>query len=220
MLFPRLVLQPGSLPDADRLLCRPLVGPVLGRDPRLPLVAVAHAFEAGLFRLFTREGTPVALEAVVSQARRTLALTPLSWIVHDSGGGFFHPRPRMLRAAGDPRIPFEVMCTDGGGVDDLSTAALLHPPALKQAADGLGASSLLAVAPKRGCLLVSAGSELDEPAILRMQNLAEDLAERAGRHFLSTAVFFVRDGEVVGARTGSDSHPIARGGDLLFGATA
>jgi hypothetical protein len=197
--IPRLVIHPPTLNAPEDYVCRPLVGGWQSRDADMPWVAVAEAHEDGSFRLARRAGRDRAgVQALVAAARQNTLASPASWAVVEQRGLLWWKKPSMLRAIGDLSVSPSRMATEGGGVDDLSSDVLLDGSTLANAAEQLGTTALIAIVPKRGWLLVARGTPGDIQAAQPLHQAADGIAGRAGAHALSRAVFFLKDGDLVG----------------------
>ena len=106
----------------------------------------------------------------------------------------------MLRAHGDIAGESDVraLATDGGGIDDLSSDFMLVRAVMLAAGRILGSERVVAVAPKRGWLLVRSGRPGDLRAALPLLQAADGVAGRAGEHALSRMAFHFTQGESVG----------------------
>src|SRR5262249_45159210 len=135
--------------------------------------------------------------ALIAEAEANAAKGPREWTVAEKSG-FIFKKPSLLRAYGDPMVPVKAMTTDGGGIDDLSTELILDAAFMTQAAELLRGEDLIAAIPKRGWLLVGRCVPGELPVMIRFRQMAEGIAGRGGRHALTSACFFVRDGVLRG----------------------
>ena len=90
--------------------------------------------------------------------------------------------------------------TEGMGFDDASTELLLRPDALHEAARLLRSDALVVVVPKRGWILVAAGSPREIGRSLPLLEAGVGVLSRAGRDGISPMAIFVADGRPIGVQ--------------------
>lgn len=200
--FPRLVIVPHTQVQHRKHLCRPLVGS--GEGVPYPHVAVAEGIDDKTFRLARRGGRP-ADEALLREAKKVTSALTWSWSVAQESGFWFWKRPSLLRGMGDPMVPIAEMTTDNGGVDDLATELLLLPEAMAEASLKLRSSTVFAVVPKRGWLMVGPGEAGNPILASAMHEVAQGIASRAGRSVVSGDVVLIwQGGKIIGVDCRAD----------------
>lgn len=184
------VLMPGEWPQAANYLCRPLLGTRANREPDMPWVAVATGVLDGRFDLVQRGHVPSARE-FIQEAQNHLQSQSVTWQVTEKGG-LFHQKPEVVRAVLMQQTPTP------DPMDDLSSEQILNSAAMTEAAGTLHADQLVAIIPKRGWLLVRAGSPSDWTARKYMLDAAAGVFSRAGGQAISPYVFHWQAGQIVG----------------------
>jgi hypothetical protein len=187
-MSPFFVLMPGSWPDADSHLCRPLLGGRKNRAEHTPLVAVARGLVAGGYDFVARSNLGRADgHRVIAEAAEALQARPRTWQVAEKRGFLLWKRPSMVRL-----IVSQPPGATPDPMDDLSCEQILNPTALAEAADQLGSQELLAVVPKRGWLLLLPGKPGEIPQMMLAHQVASGVFERGAGDALSPYAFFVR----------------------------
>src|SRR5262249_17872210 len=82
--------------------------------------------------------------------------------------------------------------------DDYAPERVLSRGALATALQILGTRSGIAIFPKRGMMFVGPGQAGELPAMLRMNQIAKDMAGRAGAAAVCSYGLFVQDGNIIG----------------------
>jgi hypothetical protein len=188
--FPRLVLAPPDLKEEERYVCRPLLGKREGREVDMPwlVVAKARSADGGVYEYAERTSAS-EVKDLVAQATRVTNETKHEWTVSETSGLLFWKKPSLLRATGD--LSF--------GMDDFSSDLVVHETALAAAGHVLGSTSLFAVVPKRGWLLVAAGEPGELSKMAPMHQAADGIFGRAEKKdALTQLLFFVKDGKLGG----------------------
>lgn len=187
------VLQSGSWAEADRHLCRPLIGTRKSRSPQTPWVAVARGTERGGFDLVTRTQANGSGAAIVEQAKDNLARHPSHLQVAEQAGFWLFKKPSLVRVLlpGQPLPTLDAM-------DDLSAEQVLNPGVLEEVAALVRSDSIIVAIPKRGWLMACPGQPGEMNEMTKMHQLAGGVFGRAGSDALTEHVYFVQHGAIVG----------------------
>ncbi len=187
-----LVMMPHDWSEAERYLCRPLIGD--RQVMKVPWLAVATGVANGNFAFVANQDLDRhTAQQQVATATTQLASQTVEWQIVEKRGLIFK-RPSLVRAI----VPGQTAATPEV-MDDLSCEQLVSPQAMQAAGEVLSATSLLAIVPMRGWLMVGAGSSVDMPQISRMHELATQLMSYQGRdRHLSSDVFCWDNGTLIG----------------------
>lgn len=187
------VLQSGAWAEADRHLCRPLIGTRKSRSPQTPWVAVARGTERGGFDLVTRVQANGSGAAIVEQAKDSLARHPSHLQVAEQAGFWLFKKPSLVRVLlpGQPQPTLDAM-------DDLSAEQVLNPALLDEVAALVRSDSILVAIPKRGWLMACPGQPGELVKMTKMHEIANGVFGRAGTDALTEHVYFVQHGALVG----------------------
>lgn len=185
--FPRLILL--SKEQAQNAnVARPILGPI-DNNP-VPWVALATGFSEGKFIL---DGNI----SLVDEATNNINSMPYKWEVIQHDKFLWMKRPSMARAYGD--LGSAVRLSSADGSDDMSTELLLNSQAMREAEIVFGTSSLGAVVPKRGWLLIAPIKPGDLKASTPLLQAAQGIASRAGVYSIcSDTVLFIQNNKICG----------------------
>lgn len=185
--FPRLVVMPPLWGD-DTFVRRPLLGSPAAL-PGVPWVAIALGTRGAGFELKRRDAVSLTeLVALIAEARANTLALRAAWMRSSD----------RISWSADAAVLAAVAPRDG---DEL----ILHREYLRDAARELGSSTLVAVVPAAGWLLVTSGTTGDPAALSGMRRIAEAVAGVQGQSPISTAPLVIVDGKLEGlVRWGDD----------------
>ncbi|WP_310489996.1 hypothetical protein [Chamaesiphon sp. VAR_69_metabat_338] len=193
------VLMPPDWTDADRYLCRPIVGN--RRAMQVPWLAIAAGVKNGNFKFVSSQNLDrdVAQQAIAAATAQQESQA-VSWDTVEKRGLIFK-KPYLLRAI----VPGQTAPTPTP-MDDLSCEQLVSPTAMLAASNTLSAPSLMAIIPKRGWLLVCPGRVDEFPKLAQMHDLATQMmADEDRDRVLGSDVFFWENGTLTGQAVRTDS---------------
>jgi hypothetical protein len=209
MAATRFVIMPPAWAESDTHVCRTLGR---GKKGETPLVAIARV-ENGQLAFVPKAGLgPGDVKALVAAAQAHLEAQTTSWDVSEMSGGFlgFFKKPTLVAATGGVDMELMMLAKDRprygltmqiAGVviaDDYAPERVLSPAAMAAAHQLLGTPSVIAVFPKRGMLLVGPGQPGEFPAMIRMNQAAKGIHDRAGEAAVCAHGYFLNDGKLVG----------------------
>lgn len=206
----RFVIMPPTWDLAETHLARSLSR---GKKGESAWVAVARV-NNGELEFQPREGLrPKAIAALVAEAQAHLDRQKTTWSVAEMTSGIFgfFKKPSMvtptggldtellgLSTAGPPRYGLTMKIAGVVVADDYAPERVLSPPALAEAHRLLGTSSVIAAMPKRGMMLVGRGQPGEFPAMVRMNQAAKEIHDRAGEAAVCDYGLFIQDGRIIG----------------------
>lgn len=206
----RFVIMPPSWKLAETHLARSLSRGSRGESA---WVAIARV-QDGELAFQPRKGLKRnAIQTLVAEAQGHLDKQKTTWAVAEMTRGIFgfFKKPSMLSPTGgldmellgiptqgEPRYGLTMKLAGVVVADDYAPERVLSPVAMAEAHRMLGASSLIASLPKRGMMLVGRGEPGELPAMMRMNQAAKEIHDRAGTAAVCDYSLFMRDGQIIG----------------------
>ncbi len=193
------VLMPHDWADADRYLCRPIIGN--RQAMQVPWLTIASGVNNGHFQfVFSQDLDRHTAQQTIAAATAQQESQAVSWDTVEKRGLIFK-KPYLLRAI----VPGQTAPTLTP-MDDLSCEQLVSPTAMLAASNTLSAPSLMAIIPKRGWLLVCPGRADEFPKLSQMHDLAtQTIAGEARDRLLGSDVFFWENGTLTGQAVRTES---------------
>jgi hypothetical protein len=206
----RFVIMPPTWNLAETHLARSLSR---GKKGESAWVAIARVKDGELV-FQPRQGLDRnAIKALVAEAQTHLDKQKTTWTVAEMTRGIFgfFKKPSMvsptggldtellgLAKGGEPRYGLTMKLAGIVVADDYAPERVLSPIAMAEAHRMLGTSSLIAAMPKRGMMLVGRGEPGEFPAMIRMNQGAKEIHDRAGSAAVCDYSLFIRDGHIIG----------------------